>query len=581
MVHLDVDPEQVYDKLRDAGLGSVAMEMRTVADVEAAGEILVLNRAEIGELARIADEPASGLPSGPGSFVALVDGGSRVLDALSRFDPSSTSNTFEVAGRDFHFVSGIRDIEGLPVGYDDDRVRELTERGIEVIARVPEGFNDFEFLIAELGRLETQFGVQKIIFTGDRAPSAGSPENKQALAGWLRDHGFVLLLIEFLEQDGIDTYIKTIDRGIRLHSIDLGLDPNVDVDIDRAVRAIKERNIRIIFVRADETLGAPGRVDQTVALLSGIRGGVPGGLRAGVSVPFAPLVATPLLNIGALVSSVAIAALAGGLLGPLFALLVGGGTALLGVAALATGAAWIGDPFRLGIAILSAVLALYVARPTRHLGTAAVEYLKAGFVMFAGGLTLTALAYDNQFLLNADDFWGVKALLLAPLVIAGAFAAYQSLGRPAWADAGRVIRMPVEAWHLLALAAAGFVIWYFLLRSGNTGAASDFELTLRQDLEDLVYVRPRTKEFLIGFPALLAGIVLAARTRHGWWLYAVAAVGTASAIDTFTHFHTPLLVSMLRTGLSLALGLAIGLAALALLVPVERWVRRAGPFRSP
>jgi hypothetical protein len=308
---------------------------------------------------------------------------------------------------------------------------------------------------------------------------------------------------------------------------------------------------------------------------------MPSWLQPGVAQPFEPLEPTPLLLAGALVSSVAIAALTGGLLGPLFAILAAGATMLLGTVAVVSGASWAGDPFRLGIAVLSAVLALYVARPTSRLRAAAVEYIKAGLVILAGGLTLTGLAYDNQFLLNADDFWGVKALLLAPLVIAGMVAAYQSLGRPAWSDARSVVRMPVEAWHLAALAAAGFVVWYFLLRSGNTGAASDIELTLRQELEDLVYVRPRTKEFLIGFPALLAGIVLASRTRHAWWLYVVAAIGTASAIDTFTHFHTPLLVSMLRTGMSLGLGFALGLVALAALVPLERWVRRTDPFRSP
>lgn len=592
ILHAGIDPDEVYGRLQASGLGSVAVEMRTVADLEEAGEIVMLSRPEMVQLLLMTDGPVSDLPSGGAGFIALIDETSRVLDALSKVDPSRRFETVEVAGREFHLVSGSPDLEDVPIGYDDDRVRELTERGIEVIARVPEDLDATEFLIDELGRLERDFGVHRVFFpcrcrdavaieSGDRVPTPDSPEKVAMLAGWLRDHGFIPLLLDFEEQEGTEMYVRVLDRGIRLHSIDLDQDLGPDLGVDRVVRAVKERNIRIILVRPNETVGARDRFDELVGVLSEIRAAMPDGFRAGVAEPFEPLEPTPLLAAGTLVSSIAIAALAGSLLGALYALLAGAATAVVGMLAMTTGAAWIGDPFRLGIAILSAVLALYVATPRARLRAATVEYLKAGLVIFAGGFTVVGLAYGNEFLLNADDFWGVKALLLAPLVIGGVVATYQSLGRPAWSDARNVVSMRLEAWHLAALAAAGFVIWYLLLRSGNAPwAASSVEVAFRQELENLLYLRPRTKEFLIGFPALLAGIVLAARTRHGWWLYAMAAIGTASAIDSFTHFHTPLLVSMLRTGLSLALGLALGLAALAVLVPVERWIRRTHRFRS-
>jgi hypothetical protein len=134
--------------------------------------------------------------------------------------------------------------------------------------------------------------------------------------------------------------------------------------------------------------------------------------------------------------------------------------------------------------------------------------------------------------------------------------------------------MPIRAWHVLAMAIMAGIVGYLLLRSDNTGAASDLELVFRQQLEDLFYVRPRTKEFLIGFPALLLGVVLAWRSPHAWWLYAVGAIGTAGAIDSFSHFHTPLLVSLLRTGSAAALGYVIGLAGLGLVWLLLRLLAR-------
>ena len=118
------------------------------------------------------------------------------------------------------------------------------------------------------------------------------------------------------------------------------------------------------------------------------------------------------------------------------------------------------------------------------------------------------------------------------------------------------------------------VVGFMLLRSGNSGIQIDPELVMREQLEDLFEIRPRTKEFLLGFPALVLGIVAAYRSRHGWWLYAVAAIATASAINTFAHFHSPLIISTLRTVYGWALGFVIGLVLLGLGWVAVRIMRR-------
>jgi hypothetical protein len=56
----------------------------------------------------------------------------------------------------------------------------------------------------------------------------------------------------------------------------------------------------------------------------------------------------------------------------------------------------------------------------------------------------------------------------------------------------------------------------------------------------------------------------------------VAAIGTASAVDTFTHFHAPLAVSLLRTAYAIAFGYVAGLVGLAVLWALDRGARRIG-----
>jgi hypothetical protein len=117
---------------------------------------------------------------------------------------------------------------------------------------------------------------------------------------------------------------------------------------------------------------------------------------------------------------------------------------------------------------------------------------------------------------------------------------------------------------------------YYLVRSGNSGLAPAAELWVRDALDEALYVRPRFKEALLGLPALVLAVACAnstfRRRRTGWvpWWSVVAGIGTASMVDTFAHFHTPVALSLLRSAYSVVIGLVLGLAAVWLIRRVTR-----------
>jgi hypothetical protein len=123
---------------------------------------------------------------------------------------------------------------------------------------------------------------------------------------------------------------------------------------------------------------------------------------------------------------------------------------------------------------------------------------------------------------------------------------------------------------LLALVILG-AVGLMLIRTGNEapGAVPDWELRLRALLESVMQVRPRTKEFLIGHPALVVGaaMLLTGRTRFLPLMMFLATIGQASIVNTFCHLHSPLLVSLQRTGWGILLGVGLGLLALGALRP--------------
>jgi Family of unknown function (DUF5693) len=160
-----------------------------------------------------------------------------------------------------------------------------------------------------------------------------------------------------------------------------------------------------------------------------------------------------------------------------------------------------------------------------------------------------------------ERFRGVKLVLALPPLIALLMYAFD----PRFGVARRpreLFSSPVLAYQLLAglIVVGGAAV--LVMRSGNDSdiSPSQFELTLRHLLTHVLSVRPRFKEFLIGVPSmmLIAALLPLHRRAVGWLLALCAGVGIGDVIDTFSHLHTPLSISLLRIVNGLIVGVVIG-----------------------
>jgi len=200
-----------------------------------------------------------------------------------------------------------------------------------------------------------------------------------------------------------------------------------------------------------------------------------------------------------------------------------------------------------------------------------------------GGLIVRALGTGPEFALKLELFRGVKVAALAGPAEAVALLwlatreGRRGLGAEIREGLRSLLRVRLTVGGVLLAAAAVAVAAYGLSRSGNQPLVpvSDLEFRVRRFLLDLLVVRPRTKEFLLGYPAWVvaastAGRALGGKPR-GFWAYVLAAVVgilPSSVLNTFSHFHIPAVFSLARTALGLALGVAVGLVAVVL----ARWV---------
>lgn len=187
--------------------------------------------------------------------------------------------------------------------------------------------------------------------------------------------------------------------------------------------------------------------------------------------------------------------------------------------------------------------------------------------VLAGCLLISAAMSDSEYLLVLKLFRGVKLsqlaapcftfLLLTPALLHRKDRSIRedvrALRSGSWIPPAAGIALTVL---ILILAAA-----VLILRSGDGMLrVSVFEQRVRNLLERWLLYRPRTKEFVIAWPALALSLFFAGR-KHPLpaLLFGVlSSIGFASVTNTFCHLRAHLAVSVLRTLIGLAAGLIIG-----------------------
>lgn len=215
---------------------------------------------------------------------------------------------------------------------------------------------------------------------------------------------------------------------------------------------------------------------------------------------------------------------------------------------------------RIGTALLLSILApvlltLWLVRsPVR---SPAGAFLLVGALSLLTGVAVHALGSFPAAMEGLQRFRGVKLQLLAPFL----FAALLLWPPREWR---RFLEEPIRMRHAAVAAVVLMAGFLYVSRSGNHSilAAMPWEQSVRDWLDATLGARPRFKEAFLGHPLLLLGLFLLRRgddpirARIVLW---AGLLGPVSVINTFTHFHTPIDVSMVRTLHGFWIGGVIGL----------------------
>jgi hypothetical protein len=476
----------------------------------------------------------------------------------------------------------------IALGIPTDEIELAHRLGLLVVPRFQNderfGAPQIDALFNDVLRYDPK--VSTIIFFGLGNEVVGYPDHLEDAADAFKRHIFNLGSIETYDpsqvQKGNDTLARLIPgRTVRVQAIAKAELDKIKLDeaVARYVLGVRERNIRVVYLRPwlhqDGKLSIEAtNVEMVKAIAGELRAA---GFRLGRATPIPQYRGNNRILVG-------LAALA---VPSIFVLLLeffGWYSRRLSIAAYAAtillyiaGLLIHHDAFARSVialagALLFAIAALLILipawneQPAAELRTQFVRSLgwtlAATGVALLGALVVVGVMSFPLAMEEIERFRGVRLVLALPPLFALTLYLFDRRFGSGIQRPRDVFLSPVLAYQLLAgiaIVAAGTLL---LVRSGNDSeiSPSPIELALRHLLTAVLSVRPRFKEFLIGVPCLmlLPALLPPHRRAIGWLLSLGIGVGVGDVIDTFSHLHTPLEISLLRIVNGVAVGALIG-----------------------
>lgn len=182
-----------------------------------------------------------------------------------------------------------------------------------------------------------------------------------------------------------------------------------------------------------------------------------------------------------------------------------------------------------------------------------------------GMYTVVTTLADIRYTMGMQTYMGVTVSFILPVIFFavnyfGCFVGFEKTKE----FFAKLMNFRINTQGALLILFFCIVFYVYIARSGNDMGihATTLELKFREVLEKLLLVRPRFKEFLIGYPALFVMIYLFHRYKKSIILLMLGiavVMGSVSMVNSFCHVFTPVTTSLTRTLNGLVSGLMVGI----------------------
>ncbi len=582
--------EDILLSFRDKGFKTIAIEERSVDDFIEDGTATMESGSNLINNQRIQTTKAGifranpNLTINPDLYYIMIDD-TTIFDFVKiKFLQKMGPTKIHDLGNNILSISGEeKTIRDLKLGIFDGDIKSLYLQGFSVVPRLTNHYSYSEEGISFLlNSLKTGM-IRHIIFSKDSV--LGYPDYLESTAYKLDALSFNFGLIEFVDQKGADRLAQRIPyQVIKVHSI-----PEKDMKefpesraVSRYVRAVIERNCRLLYVNLYLDQQFEEELDVlNLQFLQHIKSSIESrGYKVSTMIqnPNTQLKTSfRFLDLFLFLTTAFLMAycirfyipwtkkwLTFYILGHITFLLIGTlynvYDTLKEYYALATAVCL---PI-IGYMSLLNFKQLEHLNSLKHKGRAflkiAVSLLLTAWLT---GLIINAYLIDISYYLGIRHFRGVKLAVILPILLLFLYYYIKPYRLKAF--------LPIMKRFLTKHVTLGYIFFFFILllsiiiyvlRTGNYGflILGGNELKFRSLLEQLFLIRPRTKEFLIGYPSLFIGIYFFNHYKNRVWKYffiSISAIAYVSVINTFCHIHSPVLVTLYRSFMGFLVGMTL------------------------
>lgn len=475
--------------------------------------------------------------------------------------------------------------DNLGVGFSLKKIKECKKLGLGIVLRPgnnpdmnPESIKRF-FSI-----LKKEYFADKIIFAGSDNDVTGFPSYLEDTVSILKELSLPFGIMEAPNVKAMQKGIKTLglkapELAVRVMTIVPVQQKKLSIEsmAEKYSLGVRERNIRLIFIRPHTVLYGNLNADEVnMEYITAVKNAVTSnGMNIGNAKPFPktnyPIFYAFIISLG--IASSLVLCCRKILNRHKFDYIILGLWVIFSVICLISGKMLI---YRKLSAFMAGIVFPFIAvtfnfeliRDIINKNVkVGISWLKSSFVLLTsaliasvGGIFLSSLLADTEFYIQADMFRGIKVLMVFCPIFATLLWTLD-IKNPL-KDISDKLNSFVKYSHALAVGILGGIGAYFILRTGNASesSVSKTELSLRSTLMSIMGIRPRFKEFILGFPSIMCfGLLRYFKLeKYSWILILCMSIGIADLTDTFAHIHTPILITLIRVFNGMFLGWIIG-----------------------
>lgn len=580
----DLTEEEFAQMLQQRGVSAVLFKEWSLGSLNANGQIAI----EVGnniEYASFADAISDKVPiTAANAYIALLDKeiASQVKEHVLLKVPSANYYSgnvdiitipIMVPNGDSEVITALNNVKEIGVGFDLNGITRMSDLGLGIVPQLRSWANPTdESLRKAFTEIEEMPNMEYLLFNDKAIP--GYPNKIRAVANLLKDDAgnskITIGTIEFSDQKGLNQLGVLLNKDvIRLHTIANTEMTNMtpDTALDRWLLAARERNMRSLLVRFFDITMPGSNLQGNLEYIESIQQGL---LDSGFVLDQTYRKPASVYTNNLLLALIGVGVAAGVML-----ILLEMRLPKLSILVMLSGTAvWLAlllvDPImaKKMMSLLSVITfptlscLLFMKPEASSVRKAVLTLLKMCAISYIGAILMVGMMADILFMLKLDQFIGVKLAHVVPIV-AVPFILYIWNEEKPLTFVKQLLEKALDyKWTILGVlvAVAGVI---YLSRTGNSGAElSAAESAMRTFLNDVMGVRPRSKEFLIGYPFALLLFWMGA-SRKNWLLTIPAIIGQVSLVNTYAHIHTALIMSVQRSLNGLILGIAVGLLLIA------------------